>query len=203
MSGQVDRLASRRRTLVESAFAVFAERGYHAAGVADIVKHAGVSHGTFYNYFDNKRDVLDAVVDLGVERLIREVVGAEHLAAPATLDDAADGFRTVLRRLFDVIEREPELVEFVMLTAPSIDDALVQRLLGSFATFATLTSAFVHGGSEHGYVRDDVDLGIAAEGMLALMFSVVLLRVRGPVSDEDRDRHIDTLAELAFHGILA
>ena len=41
----------------------FAERGYAASRVEDIVALAEVSHGTFYTYFDNKASVLDALID--------------------------------------------------------------------------------------------------------------------------------------------
>lgn len=37
---------------------VFAERGYHAARVDDIVRAARTSHGTFYLYFANKEELL-------------------------------------------------------------------------------------------------------------------------------------------------
>jgi len=46
---------TRQRLLVAGA-AVLPARGYHDARVDDIVEAAGVSHGTFYRYFDNKDD---------------------------------------------------------------------------------------------------------------------------------------------------
>src|SRR5579875_3908841 len=50
------------RKLLEAAMVVFAQRGYHAARVDDIVKVARTSHGTFYLYFSNKEDLLRALV---------------------------------------------------------------------------------------------------------------------------------------------
>ena len=41
-----------------AAMRVFAERGYHAARVDDIVRAARTSHGTFYLYFSNKEELL-------------------------------------------------------------------------------------------------------------------------------------------------
>ena len=40
---------------------VFADRGFHAARVDDIVRSARTSHGTFYLYFTNKEDLLRAL----------------------------------------------------------------------------------------------------------------------------------------------
>jgi AcrR family transcriptional regulator len=52
-----------RARLCEAARAVFAERGYAPTRVEDVVEAAGVSHGTFYTYFDNKAAILDALID--------------------------------------------------------------------------------------------------------------------------------------------
>ena len=51
-----------REEIVDAAFAEFAERGYHDTGIADIARRLGIGHGTFYRYFENKRDILDHVV---------------------------------------------------------------------------------------------------------------------------------------------
>ena len=49
------------RKLFDAGMRVFAERGYHAARVDDIVRAARTSHGTFYLYFANKEDLLRAL----------------------------------------------------------------------------------------------------------------------------------------------
>ncbi len=42
---------------------MFADRGYHAARVDDIVKLAKTSHGTFYLYFTNKEELFRALAE--------------------------------------------------------------------------------------------------------------------------------------------
>ncbi len=42
---------------------MFADRGYHAARVDDIVKLAKTSHGTFYLYFTNKEELFRALTE--------------------------------------------------------------------------------------------------------------------------------------------
>ncbi len=56
--------AQGRKTLAKllaAGLRVFAERGYHAARVDDIVRAARTSHGTFYLYFASKEDLLRAL----------------------------------------------------------------------------------------------------------------------------------------------
>jgi AcrR family transcriptional regulator len=52
-----------RATLVQAAAKLFAENGYHATSVPDIVKAAGVGHGTFYEYFGSRREILVALAE--------------------------------------------------------------------------------------------------------------------------------------------
>jgi AcrR family transcriptional regulator len=52
-----------RRRLLDAGEEVFGRRGYHEASIADITQGAGVAQGTFYLYFDSKRELMRAVVD--------------------------------------------------------------------------------------------------------------------------------------------
>ena len=61
----------RRAAILAAARRVFVRKGYHRAGVADIVQEVGVARGTFYRYFEGKREVFAAVLG-GV---MDEVVG--------------------------------------------------------------------------------------------------------------------------------
>ena len=70
----------RRAQLVSAAREVFGEKGYHAATVDDITRAAGVAKGTFYLYFEEKREIyyelvrsfLQHVTDIGAS-VVREV----------------------------------------------------------------------------------------------------------------------------------
>ncbi len=50
-----------RARLLDAGITVFAERGFHAARVDDVVKKARASHGTFYLYFANKEELFQAL----------------------------------------------------------------------------------------------------------------------------------------------
>ncbi|MGZ4703964.1 MAG: TetR/AcrR family transcriptional regulator [Acidimicrobiales bacterium] len=63
-----------RARLVDAAKKTFEENGYLETRVSDIAERAGLSHGSFYHYFDSK------------EQVFREVAAAldERLSAPLT-----------------------------------------------------------------------------------------------------------------------
>jgi AcrR family transcriptional regulator len=72
-----------RLRLIESALRVFAEKGFDGASIDDVIAAAGVSRGTFYNYFRTDADLAAAVS----EELTSETIGhieasVGHLANP-------------------------------------------------------------------------------------------------------------------------
>src|SRR5580693_3124813 len=90
-----EELVERRRTeIIEAAYEVFSTRGYSASGIADIAEKLGIGHGTFYRYFKNKRDILDQVVDYGVERIVATL--ELEWASPA---ETVEEFKEQLRHM--------------------------------------------------------------------------------------------------------
>lgn len=63
------RAAQTAEKLRAAARVAFAEHGYPATRVADIVDEADVSHGTFYTYYVNKPAILEDLVRTVAERL--------------------------------------------------------------------------------------------------------------------------------------
>jgi AcrR family transcriptional regulator len=53
--------AQNRRIILDAARRVFAEMGYGAAKVRDIIRATPLAAGTFYNYFRSKEEVLEAL----------------------------------------------------------------------------------------------------------------------------------------------
>lgn len=196
-----DRAAVRRDQLVQAARRVFAGQGYRNTGVSDIVREAGVSHGTFYNYFDSKRHILDAVLDTGVSQILDGVVGQHQPDEAHSADELADQFRGMLHRVFDLVAREPALVQFVLLDAPAIDEGSLRQLLGLVGTFRSAAAAFLENGVRRGFLREDLDTEIAAEGLLSLIISVILTGVRGALSEEERHRNVEALVGFAINGV--
>lgn len=74
-SGQVQK-AKTRAAIIEAAIPVFARHGPDIPVIDDFVKAAGVSRGTFYNYFQTTRDLLDAAMDSISDELITAIVPA-------------------------------------------------------------------------------------------------------------------------------
>ena len=84
LSGKRERTkAQNRAAILDAARSVFAELGYDAAGVRDVIRRTELASGTFYNYFPDKESVFRAVLDESAQEvrgLLREVrAGARTL----------------------------------------------------------------------------------------------------------------------------
>jgi AcrR family transcriptional regulator len=60
--------AANRQAILDAARAVFAQLGYEAATVRDIIRGTDLASGTFYNYFKSKEEVYEALADDGARR---------------------------------------------------------------------------------------------------------------------------------------
>ncbi|MEU3064025.1 ScbR family autoregulator-binding transcription factor [Streptomyces subrutilus] len=58
-----ERAVRTRRVILEAAAAVFDERGYDAATIADILSRAGVTKGALYFHFASKQELAQGVLD--------------------------------------------------------------------------------------------------------------------------------------------
>ena len=95
--------AANRQSILDAARAVFAELGYEATTVRDIIRRTGLASGTFYNYFKSKEEVFHALHDDGVQRFRPLLRHAYDTAA--TFEDFV---RTAYRAFFRfMIEEAP------------------------------------------------------------------------------------------------
>src|SRR6476469_8974278 len=99
--------AENRAALLKAARSVFAEMGYGAAGVRDIVRRTDLASGTFYNYFKDKAEIFEAVVrEMSVELLRR------HRGGRAKARTAEEFFHSHISTYINFVVNDPEILAF-------------------------------------------------------------------------------------------
>jgi AcrR family transcriptional regulator len=113
-----------RARIVDAAVHVFAEKGYHAATMQDVVRRSGLSVGAIYTYFRSKDDLFLAGCDLSngialgelADRLVRGRTVVDKLAIAIgffldAVDDpnGAPGMASVLVSQWSRAEQEPQV----------------------------------------------------------------------------------------------
>jgi AcrR family transcriptional regulator len=157
-----------RAWIIQSAIPVFARYGPDAPVIDDFVKAAGVSRGTFYNYFQTTRELLDAIVEMLSNDVIETIVPAVkgmndpvmRLATAARLyyrkATHDEMFRAFLGSVSSVgalaIERVREDLQEAMDAGlvKTQDIELAQAIAVGVMVFALKTTAAKSGSEEHG-----------------------------------------------------
>src|ERR1700712_3246281 len=85
--------AQNRELILAAARQVFAEMGYGAATVRDIIRATPLASGTFYNYFKSKEEVYQAIRD-EVALTIRPHLQEERARATTVEEFISGSFRT-------------------------------------------------------------------------------------------------------------
>jgi AcrR family transcriptional regulator len=55
-------VADRKEEIIQAGIEVFAARGYYNTHIAQIVEKVGIAKGTFYLYFDSKKDLFVSLI---------------------------------------------------------------------------------------------------------------------------------------------
>lgn len=121
-----------RMRLLDAAETLFGAGSYHTTTVADICQRAYMATGSFYRYFDTKRDVFVAVVrrindDLraAMRRALEQVGGGQR-----DVEQAAFG------AFFDVMSKRPHAYRIVReaeFVAPGVFREYYERLARGYA----------------------------------------------------------------------
>lgn len=188
--------------IIDAAFAEFAQRGYHDTGIADIARRLGIGHGTFYRYFQNKRDILDHVVTQAIERLLGALTQDNAPDAASTLESYREQTKRIAHEITKIFQDDPRAARMLLLEATSIDTELTDRLLSVFDTAATLIAGYFENGVRHGYIRADLDTAASAEAVVGMMIAGILNILRHPDDPARYERFSAALLRLMLDGIL-
>ena len=63
---------NKRASLLQAAFDLFLNQGFHDTTISDISKKSGLAKGTFYLYFKDKYDLRDQLIARKSEQLLQE-----------------------------------------------------------------------------------------------------------------------------------
>ncbi len=179
-----------RNRLLQAAYEQFSETGYRGTKVGDICARAGVSLGTFYQYFQGRADVMSS--------LIATAVGLTMDRPRWRVEQGRDGVRSLLRHYIEGYEASAAF-QGVWEEATHVDDvpASVRRDLGRYMT--ETVERELRRAQRAGTVRKDVDPANLARALTAMVdrycyLTYVFDPPAPPVSIDDA---VHTLAEIS------
>lgn len=100
------------QTLLDAALRVFSRYGVKRASLSDLCQEAGVSRQTFYNNYQNKDDILCALIRAYTENALMEI--ARGRSACTGLGEQLDlVFEQLVLKGYDIVAAMPNAEDFV------------------------------------------------------------------------------------------
>lgn len=189
----------RASQLFEAGCELFVERGYHDVGVADIAERVGVSSGTFYNYYPNKRGLLDAIMRTQVDAYAK-VIGRVDRSVSSRGDFIA-AFEEMIRRILARVAENPQLSSFLALIAPGVDREAYAFAMQAFSAFSGMFAEFFEYGRSRGWVRDDISITVAGRAAASCVIMAVFPLLLGDREDLDVDEVSPVVATYLLGGM--
>jgi AcrR family transcriptional regulator len=186
---------ARREQIVEAATRVFAEKGFRRATTREVAREAGVSEGTIYNYFEDKDDLLMAILHR-LNETERRVEDFEEGAAT----DFRGFLEEYLRRRMSLTWENREVFRVVlseMLVNAELREVYLRRVIEPTMRIAEEN---FRSRMEEGEVRR-MDAPLAMRSVAGAVLGLLVLGLLGDEEVGSRPDEIpDVLAGLLVHG---
>jgi len=151
--------------LLASASFLFLEKGYDAVSVNDICKHAGVSKGAFYHYFETKQTLFLT--------LMMQSILSQPIATDIHVDEVLLKMPYQFRSAFTAVPKGfPILVDFWRQAMG--DPKIWKTAIEPYRYFMNFFIRIVEAGQKDGSIRKDADSHDLARLLVAVAMGYLL-----------------------------
>ena len=163
-------LQQKREAVMEAAFALFLQQGFHSTTTRDIARRAGVSAGAPFTYFKDKEEILFYIVskeqDLATEQLIatlsRQIAEATHNDT-----DPEEVFKTVFTTWLHAVDVMRRYILLAYQETKSLNSETQRALMAREKRLQTLIGEAIRYGAERGRFSPD-NIALKAHNIIVL-----------------------------------
>jgi AcrR family transcriptional regulator len=190
--------ARTRARLLEAAKEIFEEDGFLEARISDIADRAGLSHGSFYHYFDSKEEIFREVAEAVEEQLSAPMAGV--ILDPESHAPPPDRIREALRRHLESYRREAKIIG-VIEQMSRYDREVNEVRQARHEHYSKQVADSIRALQERGLADPELDPKIAAAalGAMASRFPEMWL-VQGAITCSF-DRAVDQLTKMFVNAL--
>jgi len=158
----------KRERIIDVAIREFATYSFDQSSIARIIENAGIPRGSFYQYFENLKDLYKYIFDLAGERKLQYF----NIMVPHFHGEGFEFFQT-LHELFAAgirfAQENPELLAIGNKFYKETNSALRDEILGEQLPKANIIYAeMIRKGIESGQLDPKIDLAVATLFMNSL-----------------------------------
>ncbi|MDH4129629.1 MAG: TetR/AcrR family transcriptional regulator [Spirochaetota bacterium] len=188
----------RRNSILSCAEEIFANKGYFATSISDIIQSASIARGTFYIYFDSKKAIFDALVD-DLLYLIDNAIKRIDISNSATepLEQLKDNMLRVASVLYD----KSNLTKILLTYAKGIDSDFDQKIDSFYKMILHQIESAISLGMEMELIRI-CNPKIIASCILGSIKEVSHSLIFNSYSIEHIEEVVDEIIQFALTGLL-
>ncbi len=190
--------ARTRARLLEAAKEIFEENGFLGARISDIADRAGLSHGSFYHYFESKEQIFREVA-----AIVDEELGAplgDVVLAPATGLSPHERLREGVRRHFESYRAEARIMGIVEQVS-RYDEPVGEMMLGRHRQYSEQVADSIRELQRRGLADKTLDPSVAAAGIGALTARFAELWLVQGAIDCSMDTAVEQVTKLIVNAL--
>jgi len=144
---------AKQERILNAAMKEFAQKGFKNASTNEIVREANIAKGMLFHYFNNKKDLFLFLYDYSLEILGKEF----YERIDFNEKDLLKRRRQLALLKIEIIERHPEMFDFIMAANFESDDEVKNDLKDRNKDFITSSYGKMYEGIDISKLRDDID----------------------------------------------
>lgn len=188
-----------RDELLQAAEEVFADEGLQAAKVESIASRAGVSVGTVYNYFADRKALLDAVIDHRKGALVQELLA---LATETEGRPFLERLNAMLKHLLEHFQSQRPYF-LLMLQAEGASTTMLKQAVsdpcqGPFGPVFSHMEAIVEQGIREGVLRNEAPRPLT-RFLVGITRGMGIAALMDPAAPDIRENR-ETILRYFLHG---
>lgn len=191
-----------RADIIQAAFEEFSAKGYHQTAISDIAKRLGIGHGSFYRHFQNKRDILEHVIDDVTTKIVNVLSEENAPNAAATLEDYREQISRIIERLIPIMIENPGIARLMLFEATSIDPEMTQRLMTILDWGGRLTASYMENGIKLGFFRADLDTEATGHAVIGMIMVTIIRFLNAPDDHESPQKLVAAIQRLFIDGVV-
>ena len=161
-----------KATIIKAAISLFAKNGFHNTSIAQITEMCQLSKGALYWHFEDKEDLLMAVIDQ-VRQEWKDVLRKNlkrNWSAQKKMENILDLF------VETTLENKERYVIFIVLIAEftEVDERFERALREGFMEFFEFIAQIIDDGKSEGSIHKDINTNLMAIAFMGVWQGILL-----------------------------
>lgn len=167
-------MADRKEEIIQAGIEIFADKGYYNTHISEIVESVGIAKGTFYLYFNSKKDLFISLINR-YEDIFLELFDIDVLAAET--DNLKLFFSKLLTKIFSLYKEHENLSIIILREAVAVNEKFREEFKKMEARrFQRINNLYQFLLDNH-YLDQEIDFDYFVCVFVGIMESIVMRRL--------------------------